>query len=93
MNKTHFVVASRCAPGWYEVLAAFTPPEGDIDYPYMHAAHADANARASTTQGAVIGAFMLRSDIHVGRQFNLSTERAEPIDHYALQIAKRELGL
>lgn len=87
-NQTHIVVARRCSPGWYEVLEDFTPPKGDIDYPYMRAAHADAQARASTSQAEVC-AFVLRSQIRVGRQFNLLTERADPIDHGALQIAKR----
>lgn len=92
INQKHIVVARRCTPGWYEVVEDFSPPKGDIDYPYMRAAHADAAARASTSPVEVC-AFMVRSQIRVGRQFNLSTEYAETIDQSALQAAKRAIGI
>lgn len=87
-NQTFIVVARRVRPGWYQVVKDFTPPNGEIDYPYMHAANADAEARASASI-ADFCAFVLRSEIRVGREFNLLTERADPIDRSVLQIAKR----
>jgi len=88
--STHIVVACRAVAGWYEVVKDFTPPPHDIAYPYMHAAHAEAEARQSTTR-VEIHAFVVKSPIRVGCQFHLSTAHASPIDQIALQNAKRGL--
>lgn len=86
-QQKHIIVARRVAAGWLEVVEQFTPPEGDITYPYMRAAYANAQAR-STGSVAEFHACLLRSPICTGHQFNRLTENATFIDIYTLQSAK-----
>lgn len=86
-QRTCIVVARCIVPGWLEVVEDFKSPEGDIDYPYMRAAHAEAEARSSMSR-AEFRACVLCSPVPVGRQFNCLSVGATYIDHVALQSAR-----